>query len=105
MYVWGELSSVNAHIRGKNMSIIFILVNLLYWTLSILMLAHVIFSLARVSPYHPTLGPFVQFVHRATEPILTPVRNMIGTSMGLDFSPMIVLFGVSILRNIIFRLL
>lgn len=34
-------------------------------------------------------NPIVQFLERATEPVLTPIRRMIGWRMGMDLSPMI----------------
>lgn len=39
-------------------------------------------------------NPIVQFLTRATEPILAPIRRRIGLGMGIDFSPLIVIAAI-----------
>ena len=86
--------------------IIFIqLINLIYYALVILIFARFIFSWVRVDPYHPTWGPLLRFVYQATEPLLAPIRRYLPPQGGLDFSPMILLFGLYIVRIILFSLL
>jgi YggT family protein len=47
-----------------------------------------------------------EMVWRATEPLLAPIRNLLPTSgMGLDFSPLILLFLVQLVGNFLIRLL
>jgi YggT family protein len=36
-------------------------------------------------------NPIVQFLTRATEPILAPLRRRLGVGMGIDLSPLIVI--------------
>ena len=36
-------------------------------------------------------NPIVQFLTRATEPVLAPIRRRLGWSMGVDLSPLIVI--------------
>lgn len=80
--------------------IVSLLLNLLYF----LILARIIISFIRVSPYHPTWGPIIRFIHQATEPILAPVRNMLPPMGGLDFSPLIVLILARFLGQLIISL-
>ncbi len=57
-------------------------------------------------------NPIVRFLHAVTEPVLRPIRRMIGYGIGIDFSPMVVILGilfvkyflVASLRDIAFRL-
>ncbi len=49
-------------------------------------------------------NPLVQLIHRTTEPLLAPVRNLLPTAGGFDFSPIVVLVGVNILQNVLIRL-
>jgi YggT family protein len=42
-----------------------------------------------------------QFVYDITEPVLGPIRRVIPPVMGLDFSPMIAMFLVSIVRMVL----
>jgi YggT family protein len=43
----------------------------------------------------------LRFVYQMTEPIMAPVRNVMPSMGGLDLSPIIVLFGIDILRRIL----
>lgn len=43
-------------------------------------------------------NPVVQFLYRVTEPVLQPVRRYLPLTMGIDFSPVIVLIGIHVLR-------
>ncbi len=44
-------------------------------------------------------NPIVQFLNRATEPVLTPIRRMIGVRIGMDLSPMIVILIIIFLQK------
>jgi YggT family protein len=39
-------------------------------------------------------NPIVQFLTRATEPILAPIRRRLGLGMGIDLSPLIVIAAI-----------
>lgn len=39
-------------------------------------------------------NPIVQFLNRATEPILAPIRRRLGMGMGIDLSPLIVIAAI-----------
>lgn len=43
-------------------------------------------------------NPIVQFLNRATEPVLGPIRRLLPPS-GIDVSPIIVLFAIYFLRT------
>jgi len=87
------------------MAILISTIDLLLRLLTILIFVRVIFSWIRVSPYHPTWGPIMRFVHQVTDPIMEPVRRLIPPMGGLDWSPLIVLFGLNFLRNVIVQVL
>lgn len=81
------------------------LVDLLFNAFYLILLARIIFSFVRVSPYHPTWGPILRFVHQATEPVLAPIRRMMPAMGGLDFSPMIVLLLAGFVRQLLIGVL
>jgi len=58
-------------------------------------LASVILSWVRLEP----TNPFVRFVNALTEPVLKPIRAVLPNFMGLDFSPLVLLFALSIIRR------
>jgi YggT family protein len=81
------------------------IINLIYYILLILIFARFVLSWVRPDPYHPTWGPIMRFVYNATEPLLAPIRRLLPSAGGLDFSPMILIFGLIFIRQILFGLL
>jgi YggT family protein len=76
-----------------------------------LLLAYLIVIFARIIcswfPITPdsTLASIYAFLHTVTEPVLGPLRRLIPPlgmgGMGLDLSPLIVIFGITILRSVV----
>jgi YggT family protein len=79
------------------------------WLYILIVTARAVISWVSPDPYNP----IVQFLYRATEPVLEPIRRKLpGGGFGLDFSPLIVIlalyfldmFLVTSLQGIAFRL-
>ncbi|MGB1285325.1 MAG: YggT family protein [Aggregatilineales bacterium] len=65
---------------------------------SLIVLARVLLS------WFPNLdhsNPGVRFLQEATEPVLRPVREMLPPMQGMDFSPIVVMIGITILTGIL----
>jgi YggT family protein len=77
------------------------LIDLLFTLYTFVIFARVILSWARVDPYHPV----AQVIYRLTEPLLAPIRNMMPQTGMMDWSPMIAMFVLIILRQVIITLL
>ena len=61
-------------------------ISVLLQVYSYVLLARALVSwIPNLDPYNP----IVQFLERATEPVLTPIRRLVGWRMGMDLSPMI----------------
>ncbi len=43
-------------------------------------------------------NPIVQFLTRATEPVLAPIRRRLGWGMGIDLSPLIIIVVIWFLQ-------
>ena len=76
-------------------------INALYWAFWLLILARVIISFTRMDPYHPIR----RTVYELTEPILAPIRRILPPTSGLDFSPLIALLLLELVRMVLFRLI
>ena len=50
----------------------------------------------------PPSNPIAQFVHALTEPVLGPLRRALPSMGGLDFSPMVLLIGLQMLKRLLF---
>jgi YggT family protein len=77
------------------------LVNLLFTLYTFMIFGRVMLSWMRISPYHPV----AEWIYRLTEPVLSPIRNMMPQSGMYDWSPMIAMFGLMIVRQIVVMLL
>jgi YggT family protein len=76
-------------------------INLLYNIFFVLILARVILSFIQGGHYHP-IG---RAIFNATEPILAPIRNLLPPMAGVDFSPIVVLLALGLLRGVLISLL
>ncbi len=79
------------------MAIVLTIINLLYFAIVILIFARIILSFVRVGSYE-----LRNMVFNLTEPLLAPIRNVLPPMGGFDFSPMVLLIAVDILRRVLF---
>jgi YggT family protein len=78
------------------------------WVMTILIFVRVISSWVPLlfGPFSPitaffTRSPFSEFVFTVTEPVLAPIRSVMPRGMMIDLSPMIAIFLLQIVGNII----
>lgn len=64
---------------------------------SLVVLAAVIVSWIGLPPHHPV----ARLTQALTEPALAPIRKLIPPMAGLDFSPMILIFGLQVLKELL----
>ena len=50
-------------------------------------------------------NPIVQFLYRSTEPLLSPIRNVLPYLGGIDFSPIVLLLAIEFLKSFLVNLL
>lgn len=67
-----------------------LLLSLYQW----IIIARALISWVNPDPWNP----IVQFLERATEPVLAPIRRMLGWRMGIDLSPLIAIFLIVFLE-------
>jgi YggT family protein len=83
----------------------------MYTLIDIVQLASRVYSLliiasAVMSWFNPDpRNPIVRFVFRVTEPVLAPVRSLLPTAGGIDFSPLLVLVGIQVLERLLVQML
>ena len=72
----------------------------LYLVYSLLIILYVLMSWVQL-PYNIWIGRLRGFLHDTVEPILRPIRAVLPAFGGFDLSPLVALFGISILQQII----
>ena len=84
MFILGNLLNATAIVLGKILEVY-----------SWIIIIKVLLSWVNPDPYNT----IVQILNRLTEPVLYKVRQLLPmTGMGIDFSPIIVLFAIHILQ-------
>jgi YggT family protein len=73
------------------------MLSFLFDAYSVVVLVSVVCSWIRLSPDHPV----VQLTSRLTEPVLAPIRRVLPSAGGIDFSPMLLLFALRIARRLL----
>lgn len=72
----------------------------LYIVYSLLIILYVLMSWLQL-PYSIWVGRIRGFLHDTVEPVLRPIRAVLPPLGGFDLSPLIALFGISVLQQII----
>ena len=87
------------YILARTISAIFEILNLL-------IIGRVIISWVRPNPGDMRWRKVIKFIYDITEPILGPIRELLpsGGILGLDLSPIIALFALSIIRNFLINI-
>jgi YggT family protein len=74
------------------------LLDLALWAYLWIIIARALISWVNPDPWNP----IVQFLHRATEPVLAPIRRRLPMS-GIDFSPMIAILVIYFVQRFLVR--
>jgi YggT family protein len=64
------------------------------WFYMWVIIARALLSWVNPDPWNP----IVQFLDRATEPVLAPIRKRLGWRMGIDLSPIVAILGITFLQ-------
>jgi YggT family protein len=65
-----------------------------------IIIGRAVISWVNADPYNP----IVQFLYRATEPVMAPIRRWIPIGgMGIDISPIIIIFVIFFLQSFLVR--
>ena len=66
---------------------------------SMVVFASVVVSWLNLDPEHP----IARVTRALTEPVLEPIRKVLPDMGGIDLSPMVLLFGIQLLRRLLFH--
>lgn len=76
-------------------------ISLLFEILSWAIIIRVLLSWVRLDPYHP----IIRLLDQITEPILAPIRKILPATGGFDFSPIIAIVLLELIRRLLFSVL
>jgi len=82
------------------------IINAAFEIMNILIIARVIISWIQPNPSDQRWRKLIGIVYDLTEPILGPIRDLLPTgSIGIDFSPLVAIFALSIIRSFLIRII
>jgi len=81
-------------IGGNILSAFATVLDTVLWLYMWVIIARALISWVNPDPWNP----IVQFLERATEPVLAPIRRWVGWRMGIDVSPIIAILGITFLQ-------
>lgn len=82
------------------------IINAAFEIFNILIIARVIISWVQPNPNDERWIKLIRLVYDLTEPVLGPIRELIPTgSIGIDFSPLVAIFALSIIRSFLIRII
>lgn len=64
------------------------------WFYMWIIIARALISWVNPDPWNP----IVQFLDRATEPVLSPIRRWLGWRMGVDLSPLVAIVAITFVQ-------
>lgn len=76
-------------------------VNTAFTVLVWLIIGRCILSFIPHNPYQP----IIKFIYDITEPVMSPFRRLLPTAGGIDFSPILAVFAVSLVQKLVYSLL
>ena len=77
------------------------IVSLAFQLFDLLILARILLSWVQLDPYNPV----VQFVYRATEPVLGPIRRILPQTGMFDLSPLVAIIVAMVVQSVVIQLI
>ncbi|HSF66479.1 MAG TPA: YggT family protein [Nitrospiraceae bacterium] len=81
-------------VAGNALSAVATILDYVLWLYMWVIIARALISWVNPDPWNP----IVQFLNRATEPVLAPIRRWIGSRMGIDLSPIVAIMIITFLQ-------
>lgn len=88
---------------GAVLDVIMLALNLYWWVIIISAILSWLVAFNVINPQNEVVGTIGRVVHALTEPVLAPIRRVVPSFGGIDISPIILLFGIFFLQQLIIR--
>lgn len=81
-------------VAGNALTAVATILDYVLWLYMWVIIARALISWVNPDPWNP----IVQFLNRATEPVLAPIRRWIGSRMSIDISPIVAILIITFLQ-------
>ena len=70
------------------------------WILIAMVVFSWLFAFNVINPRNQFVSMIGDFLHKATEPVLRPIRRVLPAMGGIDLSPIVVFLAIMLIRNL-----
>lgn len=81
--------------------LLLLLLNIYFWIIVASVVLSWLIAFEVINTRNPQAANLVRLLNKATDPVYKPLRKYIPAIGGIDVSPIIVIFGIAILRYIV----
>lgn len=84
-------------------NLLLFLLDAFFWVIIIQVILSWLMAFDVINVRNPQGQNLIRLLNKLTDPIFVPLRRYIPAVAGIDFSPIVVIFGIYLLKNLIFR--
>ena len=77
------------------------LLDVCFWIIIIQVVLSWLIAFEVINIRNPQAANFVRMIDKITAPVFTPLRKLVPPIAGIDLTPIIVIFGIYLLRHIV----
>jgi YggT family protein len=78
-----------------------LLLDIFFWIIIIQVVLSWLIAFGVVNINNAQARKFVEIIYRITDPVYRPLRKIIPPIAGIDITPIIIIFAISILKNVV----
>ena len=81
--------------------ILFLLLDICFWIIIVQVVLSWLITFEVINIRNPQAANFVRLIDRITSPVYKPLRKLIPPIAGIDITPIILIFAIYLLKNIV----
>ena len=93
----GSMPSVAFIITWSFVGILYFMINIYYYAI----IASIIMSFVMMFSGSTNPHPLLRLIWQLTEPVMAPIKKVIPSMGGLDFSPILIFVGIGLIQNVL----
>lgn len=83
--------------------VLLLLLDICFWIVIVQVVLSWLITFEVINIRNQQAANFVRLLDRLTSPVYTPLRKVIPPIAGIDITPIIVIFAIYLLKNLVFR--
>jgi len=84
-------------------NLLLLLLDVFFWVIIIQVVLSWLVAFDVINTRNPQGQNLIRLLNKITDPVFTPLRRFVPPIAGIDVTPIIVIFGIYLLKNLVFR--